>query len=221
MLYDQVLKGKNLQELTELFFSSDPDFGMTNDVKCCIYFDEVIRRMIQLDPNSIEFILNNYHKANAPRLRGMISAITCLEKYNEKLQSWVYQFLNHRNPFIVSEAIDTCTYFKDLSIKNHIEKLTNNKSEFVIGACIRYLAKLSPYQATPYLLKQLKSTSYIIKQNAIDGFDDHILYSLDEKTGKEIMREIALLSNDAHPDVRQAANTAINNHNHLVAVNPK
>lgn len=81
--------------------------------------------------------------------------------------------------------------------------LRDHTSPYVRGAVLRFVSELYPELATKLLFESLRDQHALVRQNAIDELDDLGMI--------ESLPSIRLLLNDSHPDVRQAAQTAVAN----------
>lgn len=120
------------------------------------------------------------------------SAITVLRAY-----------LGDTRPRVLMEGIDGLSYLGDRDAHDQIVTLHDHASPYVRGAVLRYLSRLFPDEALPYLRAAIRDPHFVVRESAID--------ELDELDAVEALEDIRRLLSDPHEDVRQAARTAVAN----------
>jgi HEAT repeat protein len=101
------------------------------------------------------------------------------------------------------DAIDGLEYLGDREAHDQVVALRDHVSPYVRGAVLRYLSRLFLDEARPYLRAALHDPHFVVRESAID--------EIDELDVIEMLDDIRPFLNDSHPDVRQAARTAIEN----------
>jgi HEAT repeat protein len=82
-----------------------------------------------------------------------------------------------------------------------IVALAEHPSEYVRGAVLRFLRKLAPEEAWPFLERAASDPHFIVRENAADEMGQ-----LGDSRARPHLERLAA---DPHPHVRQAAETAL------------
>ncbi len=111
--------------------------------------------------------------------------------------------LDDGRPRVLLEVIDGLCYLRDYEAHDRIVAFHEHASPYVRGAVLRYLSRLFPEEALPYLRKALRDQHFVVRESAVDEYD--------ELDAVEALDDIRPMLSDPHPDVRQAAHTTIEN----------
>jgi HEAT repeat protein len=122
---------------------------------------------------------------------------------DKDINDFLLQCLSDQRPQIIFLAIDALCYIQDLSVLERILSFRGHSDPHVRGSVLRYLRELYPDTAYSFLIDSLQDSHYIVRDTAID--------ELDELQDIRAIPYIEPLVNDAHPYVRQAAQTALKN----------
>jgi len=194
-LYSEELEGLNLDDLKRLF-EHNGDYST--------FYDEVAQSMAELGEPGLSYLRNvvQEDRMDVPQLRAAIWALGPLEEgpwYREKLHTLLR---DSREP-IVAEAVDGLVEIKARDLREKILQLYAHPSPYVRGSVLHYMSKLFQNDAPPMLIAALKDPHYIVRENAIDELDDLEYYPA--------LPDIRPFLHDPHEDVRQAAETAVEN----------
>jgi HEAT repeat protein len=122
---------------------------------------------------------------------------------NQNVHEFLRQCLDDHRSKIISLAIDALSDIQDFSALERVLVFKNHEDPYVRGSVLRHLSKLYPDTVYPILIEALQDSHYIVRENAID--------ELDKLEDIRAISYIEPLINDAHPHVRQAAQTALKN----------
>jgi HEAT repeat protein len=147
-------------------------------------------------------------EGDEPRLGAVMLGLTLPRLDDPSDEPWVERFLlghlGDRRPAIVAGAIDDLTALRALAAHDRMLPLASHRSPYVRGAVLGYLAKLFPEEAGPLLLTGLSDRHFAVRESAVDALDE--TEALD---AAQALEAIQPLLDDPHPDVRQAAETAV------------
>jgi len=204
------LDGLGITELVEAFHQPAPE----GDEYAFAYYSEIAWRLRQQGEAGNTALWNEIDKANIEQLRAILVALTAPVTAHPQIkplgrQRWLElrdllkTHLGHTEPLIVAEAIDGLGHLGEKDVLNQVLSLHDHSSPFVRGSVLRYMAQLWPEQAFQLLIKALSDQHFIVRENALD--------ELGELGRPEAIPHIQPFLTDEHPDVRQAAQTAIEN----------
>jgi hypothetical protein len=189
----------NLPELIACFQKNVPE-----DESDSIYFDEVALLIRQQSKAGIDFLFRELERANLDQLRGIILALTFPPPVEHpSVRGILLSYLHDRRPLIVADAVDGLSFLGATDTADAILPLRTHPDPYIRGSVLRFISRLFPKEAPPILLEALEDPHYIVKENAIDKLDD--LGAI------EAIPYIRPFLSDPHPDVVQAAQTAISN----------
>lgn len=106
-------------------------------------------------------------------------------------------------PLAVMEAIDGLRLLSAQESLRDVVSLKSDRSPFVRGAVVRFVAAFDRVTAREIVRVALADSHYIPRESAVDVVDELGL--------TELVPTLQAMLNDKHPDVRQAAKTAIEN----------
>lgn len=196
MNFLQKLESLNLEELLTLF-QKLPQLG----VDPFLYYSEVAASIATKGEKGINFLYEQIKKVDTPRLVGIIFALAQEAEDGIDLRNILCGYLNDERPMVIAEAIDS---LRKLGIRDCVDKilsLRSSPSPYVRGSVLRFIARLYPEKAINILIEALNDPDFIVRENAADELGE-----------LEVISAIPLLRpllNDSHPDVRSAAQTAI------------
>ena len=191
----------NLPELIACFQNTVPE----EESESSIYFDEVALLIQRQSKAGIDFLFEEIDKTNsAERLRAIIFALTFPPPVeNPALKNIVISYLSDERPSLVAEAVDGLRYLGATDTGDAILPLRTHPDPYVRRSVLRFISGLFPKEAPPILLEALQDPHYAVRDNAIDKLDD--LGAI------EAIPYIRPFLSDPHPDVVEAAQTAISN----------
>ncbi|HLO84622.1 MAG TPA: HEAT repeat domain-containing protein [Nostocaceae cyanobacterium] len=190
------LDNLNLEELANRF-QLPPPAGESE----ALYYQEIADIIANTGKAGIDFLFSKINDANTVRLQAIIFALTGAKLENSQLKSLLINYLHNQNPSIVMEAIEGLIRLEAKETKNEILALREHSSQYVRSSVLRYISKLYPEEALPLLIEGLKDPDYVVRESAAD--------ELGELEAVEAIEYLQPLTEDAHPDVRQAAQTSI------------
>ena len=189
------LDSLSLEELKKRFAEDAPE---VSDY-AVIYYTEVAT-LIASTKEGITFLRNFIPKSNTDQLRAILFALANI-KMNPEINQVFIEHLQHPDPLVISEAIDSLRRVESLAVKQQIIDLLQHNSPYVGGSVLRYMSAIYPDEAYPLLVESLKSTESIIRQNAAD--------ELGELHRPDAIPMLVPLLEDPQAEVKQAAETAI------------
>ena len=191
----------NLPELIACFQKTVPE----EESETSIYFEEVALLIRQQSKAGIDFLFEEIDKTNSTiRLRAIIFALTFPPPVeNSALKNIVTSYLSDERPLLVAEAVDGLTCLGATDTADAVLPLRTHPNPYVRGSVLRFIGNLFPKEAPPILLEALQDPHYAVIDNAIDKLDD--LGAI------EAIPYIRPFLSYPHPNVVQAAQTAISN----------
>ena len=174
-----------------------------------MYYTEVAILIKKHNEPGIKYLYKIVNSALDAQLRGILFALAEspengekeLLTNREKIRQILFKYLNDERPMIIAEAIDGLRKLGEKNSIDHILKMLKHSSPYVRGSVLRFIAQLCPEKALPILLDKLKDPHFIVRENAAD--------ELGEIGTPSIIPYLRPLLSDTHPDVQQAARTAI------------
>jgi HEAT repeat protein len=154
----------------------------------------------------VDFLLAFVPYADESRLRAILLALSMAAKKLSALQranlvEVARRLLDDKRALVVAEAVDTLSHLGCREATKSVTPLLQHPSPYVVGSALRFFSRCAPDQAVPLLEKALKADDPIVRQNAVD--------ELAELNYTPALAKIRRLLQDPHPDVRQAARTAV------------
>lgn len=165
-----------------------------------LYFQEVARLIAAQGAPGIAF-LESFDAADEPRLRGILSSLALARRDTPELRRRLLGFLRDARPLIVMEAIDGLARLGAKEARAEVTALRGHPSPYVRGAVLRYLRGVFPEHAMSTLVEALRDPHFIVRESAAD--------ELGELRDRQALVHLRALQADPEPDVRQAAQTAI------------
>ncbi|OQW92030.1 MAG: hypothetical protein BWK78_02865 [Thiotrichaceae bacterium IS1] len=189
-----------LDKLITTFRSPDPEADQYPSHRG-IYFEELACQIFAQGSTGLDFLLEELTQADFVRLRGILAALSRAALPSSQLCELFRQYLKDQRVLIVAEVIDGLTHLKDQEAAPQVLPFLSHSSPYLRGSVLRYLSRLYGVQAKDTLIKFLGDPHYIVRENAIDELADLGI--------TEAIPQLQLLLQDASADVRQAAETAI------------
>jgi HEAT repeat protein len=187
----------NLKELAELFRLPPPE----GEDYATAYYQEIAHLIGSKGEEGITLLLDEIDRSNTAQLQAILFALSENTIEDIKLQKFLLTYLQDERPIIVMEAIDGLNRQGAKDAVDCVLALQEHPSPYVRGSVLRFMRSLYPDQALPLLIKALKDPDFIVRENAAD--------ELGELDRGEAIPHLRPLIKDSHPDVRQAAQTAI------------
>lgn len=188
----------SLKELIE-YFQELPSEGEDR----ATYYIEIALLIKKQGENGIKYLHKEADFASEEQLRGILFALTEPPANREKLRQMLFKYLDDQRPMIVAEAIDGLRKLEEKNVAHKVLAMLKHSSPYVRGSVLRFMARLHPNEAIPLLLDQLKDPHFIVRENIADELGDLGIPS--------VIPYLQPLLSDPHPDVQQAAQTAIHN----------
>lgn len=186
----------SLDELISMFRSEAPD--KEEEV---IYYQEVALTIRKIGDEGVDFLLTERTNADEARTRALLLALTYPSLDNDDVNNWIAGFLKDTRESIVMDAIDSLSRQKQASRKVNVLQYKNHRSPYIRGAVLRYMRTLFPEESIPLLKEGVRDSNFIVRDVAADEIGE---------LGKvELKDDLLPLLNDPHPDVREAAQTAL------------
>jgi HEAT repeat protein len=104
---------------------------------------------------------------------------------------------------VVAESVWGLAFLKQTTVLERVLPLAAHPSPYVRSSVLDYLISLFPRLAVPRLLESLNDPHFIVRETAVGGLDE-----LEVVEATPLLRKLLA---DEHPDVRQAAQTALRN----------
>ena len=187
----------NLEELVQ-HFRMPPSEGEDYAIA---YYQEVAHLIRQKGEAGITFLQQEINRANTAQLQAILFALTETRLNDLALRNLLFSYLKDDRAIIVMEAIDALSRQGEKDAIYSVLALREHPSPYVRSSVLRFMRRLYPDRAFPLLIKALKDPDFIVRENAAD--------ELGELDVVEAISDLHPLIEDPHPDVRQAAQTAI------------
>ncbi len=196
MSFLQKLESLNFEELLTLFQKLPQD-----GEDPFLYYSEVAASIGTKGEEGIKFLYKQIKKADTPRLVGIIFALSQEQQDSIELLNMLCGYLNDQRAMVVAEAIDGLRRLGAQDCVNKILGLRSSPSPYVRGSVLRFMARLYPEKAINILIEALNDQDFIVRENAADELGE-----LEVVSAIPLLRPLLA---DSHPDVRSAAQTAI------------
>lgn len=212
MAFFPELEMQSTDELIAGFLSDGPlPDGVSEDERI-LWFEECARAIAASGEQGLDFLIQCIAHADEFRLDAILSSVwfvapELLEKRREEIRTILFSFLHNADERLVAQAVDSLSLLGDKEDEPRVLPLLRHDSPYVVGSVLRFLRRVDPESALPYLRQSLVSPDPIIRQNAVD--------ELDELPCVAALPDLRRLLNDEDEDVRQAAETAVH---HLEAM---
>lgn len=187
----------NLEELIARFQSSPVE----GEESASVYYPEVALLIGQQGEAGIAFLREEIDRADTERLRAILFALASFQLDAPEFQTRLVSYLQDKRSLIVAEAVDSLCKLGAKDTTNQVLALKEHPSPYVRGSVLRFMRRLHPDKALPLLIEALKDSDFLVRENAAD--------ELGELERVEAIPYLCPLLADSHPDVRQAAQTAI------------
>jgi HEAT repeat protein len=189
----------SLGDLAERFTMSPPEekeFAFD-------YYADVAERIRDQGDDGVALLLSQTGTLDADRLRAVIFALSGLDADDPQINHLLMSYLSDTRPLVVAEAIDGLAHRGVSDAGPKVLQFNEHRDPVVRGSVLRDRRRLYPEQARPLLLSALKDNDFVVRENAAD--------ELEELADRSVVPYLRPLLADPHPDVRQAAETAIHN----------
>jgi HEAT repeat protein len=163
--------------------------------------EDLALRIRALGEPGVAFLREALGDADERRLRAILLALTKPRSDDDDISHIIITYLVHKSDLVVAEAIDALRRQEDRGVAVRVCSLINHESPYVRGAVLRYIRRLDIGDPRRILLDSLKDPHFIVRENAVD--------ELEELGDPSLIPMLKPLLLDPHPDVRQAADTAI------------
>lgn len=209
MSYFPELETHSATDLMAQFGSDERIFTDANaDEKELWLMEAAVKIAREAGPRGLDFLLQQVPAADEARLRGILLALSMadsnwLASNRETVKEVLLRFTHDPRAMVVADAIDSLSRLGFGEAEDHIYPLLSHPSPHVGGSVLRFLSRHNPNRAKPLLIESLRSPEFLIRENAVDELDDLGCV--------EALPQLRLLLDDPHPDVRQAAATAVKN----------
>lgn len=207
-LFSELERSMALPRLVQLFESKDLPESVDPEESSLWYEEIAVKIIEEHGEQGLDYLLSSMPKWDERRLRGVLLSLCFLpvDTLNQKhamLVDLLLSYLHDSRPLIIASAIRTLRHLDCHDALVPVLPFVNHSSPFVQGAALHFLSKCDFSIARPLLFAALESPSPIVRQIAID--------ELDESVCVDAIPKIRELLSDKNPDVRLAAQTAIEN----------
>lgn len=191
------LDNLSLNDLISCFEGPAPD----GKEYAATYYTEVAYLIGAKGTMGIAFLRGNLDHPDSNRLVAVLLALTATQPHNHLTSDVLARYLRDTRPPVVAAAIDGMSSQGNSATADQVVPLLHHPDALVKGSVLRYLARLYPETAVATSLKALNDADYIVRENAVDVLDD--------LGAVKAIPYLQPLLEDPHPDVRQAAHSAI------------
>ncbi|MFB2892645.1 HEAT repeat domain-containing protein [Aerosakkonemataceae cyanobacterium BLCC-F50] len=187
----------NVEDLKQRFCASPPE----GEEYATVYYQEIGQLIQERGEEAIDFLKNAIKTANTSQLQGILFALSNSQQKDGDLKTLLLSYLQDHRSIIVMEAVDALSRLGAKDTLDYILALREHSSPYVRASVLRFLRRWYPEIAFNLLVEALKDPDFIVRENAAD--------ELGELEITEAIDYLNPLLKDPHPDVRQAAQTAI------------
>lgn len=167
-----------------------------------LWYEELAVSIRERDPDEgARFLRGEVAGADRDRLTAILLALTWFGESDGAHADLLIEAFDHPDEHVAAEAIDGLAMLGGSGLTERVMARGADHRPLVRGAVLRFVGKVVPHRAPALLLDALRDPHYIVRENAIDE-----LHELDYRPA---LVRIEPLCRDPHPDVRQAALTAI------------
>lgn len=193
------LAGLTADELIKVFLKEPPE-----DDREYAGYSEVVHQLAKLSPElSKDFFLEQLENSDSRRVRGAIEGLSLLDVRADWFATTVGRFLNDDRHELVGETLWALAFVQYSLGKDRNIEFCGHPDPFVVAAGLHLLARSYPTQAASILFDALNHAHNVVRSSACDEIDDLEIV--------EAIPKLKPLLKDRHPDVRQAAATALDN----------
>lgn len=197
-LYKEI-PGYTWPELLRRWRSHEPDEPGTDDG----YLDEVALELRERGPEGIAFLKAQLDQSDGVRLTAAVLGLTAPPIYDADVPRVLLGLLADGRPLVVAAAIRGLMAYERADALSRILPLIRHPSPYVRCAALEFVRRQDPDNAMNVLLASLSDGDYLVRMCAVD--------ELDALGDPSSLAQIRPLLADAHPHVRQAAETAVVN----------
>jgi hypothetical protein len=206
--FSELDRPMTLSRLVQLFESKDLPESIDPEESPLWYEEVAVKIIEEHGGQGLDYLLSSMPKWDEQRLRGVLLSFCFLpaDTLNLKramLVDLLLSYLHDSRPQIIANAIRTLRHLDCQDALVPVLRFVNHSSPFIQGAALSFLSKCDFSIARPLLFAALESPSPIVRQIAIDELDESLCVDAIPK-----IRDLLL---DKDPDVRLAAQTAIEN----------
>lgn len=193
------LENIDLKDLIDYWHITEPLDGKKYAAS---YYDELAFLIVNKGRNGRLFLNEQISKTNnSNKLESILVHLS--SKENPIPLNIFLEHLKHEFFPVISGAIEGLIIQEEIKAKNEVVKLRFHESAYVRSSVLRFMSKLYPQEAPSLLIEALQDRHEIVRQSAID--------EIDELQMTDAILTLRAFLNDSSPDVRQAAETAIEN----------
>lgn len=168
------------------------------------WYEEVADCLRESGDEGISFLFEQVETVDPVRLAAVLVVLTGPPTVvDSRLGLWLPGFLSHPEHVVVMAAVDGLSTQEDTH-QDEVMALRDHPDPYVRGSVLRFISRVLPQEAIPFLIDALNDPHYIVRENAIDELDEL-------GASYDVVPRLRTFLDDPHPDVRQAAATAICN----------
>jgi hypothetical protein len=192
------LDNLDLKDLIDYWHTTKP---LDGEEYAASYYDELAFLIADKGTAGHLFLNEQISKTNDYKLAAIL--VNLSSKENPIPSNILFEHLKHKSFPVISGAIEGLIIQEETKAKNEVVKLRFHESAYVRSSVLRFMSKLYPEEARSLLIEALQDRHEIVRQSAID--------EIDELQMTDAIPTLRPFLNDSSPDVRQAAETAIEN----------
>jgi hypothetical protein len=166
-----------------------------------VYYGEVAASVAQHGWEGLNELLAHAADPDEDRARAALLGLGFVSGLAPEREAAFLQALDETRPLVIAEALQGLTSLPSTAGRARSTVLLGHESPYVRAAAGRYIAHVWPEAAPVVLYPQLHDADYRVRESAIDALDEAGLIAAAPL--------IEPLLRDPHPDVRQAAQTAL------------
>lgn len=196
----------SLDELAERF-RGEPEDAEADEERAAAYYMDIGCALAKHGDAGIALLLAEvaHVEGDERKLRGVLAGLAYqpLPAPQYAAARPIFQaHLADSRELVVLDAIEGLAVNRDTAARDAVLPLRAHPSAWVRGAVLRYVQRCFPNEAAAFALAALTDDHYIVLESAIDVLDE--LGAV-----REYLDRIRPFLEDAHPDVRAAAQWAI------------
>ena len=188
----------DLKDLIDYWHSTKP---LDGEEYAASYYDELAFLISNKGVAGRLFLKEQISKTNDDKLAAILFHLP--SKENHISSNILLEHLKHESAEVISGAIEGLIRQEETKAKNEVLKLRFYESPYVRSSVLRFMSNLYPESARSLLIEALQDRHEIVRESAID--------EMDKPEMTDVISILRPFLNDSSPDVRQAAETTIEN----------
>ncbi|MBI5927772.1 MAG: HEAT repeat domain-containing protein [Chloroflexi bacterium] len=157
----------------------------------------------------IQFLLETYKTIESTaQKRAILLALTYRPALDmPQVHDLLLKSLDDPDDTIIMDAIDDFRHLERFDLLDRVMTFKSHPSPYVRAAVLRFIGRLFPIQAVPMLIEAIHDPHFIPREEVADTIGEMDME--DDEKRQLFLPYLQILLTDEHPDVQEAAETAI------------